>query len=205
MPEDALIWPQVTATADNCLGGECELWNQCHVVQARKKAQDADVLVINHHLLLADMTLKEEGFAELLPGADAFFIDEAHQLHDVASRYFGNTISSRQLMLLSKDVIAEQVNDAPDMKEIRVYAEQVEKASSDLRITLGDSNQRSAWNTICHKPTIKKTLDNLIAAIVNLSEVLKLACDRSRGLEQCYERCTKCLALIKRFHALLII
>ena len=145
------------------------------------------------------MTLKEEGFAELLPGADAFIIDEAHQLHDVASRYFGNTISSRQLLMLSKDTIAEQVSDAPDMKEIRDYAEDVEKASSDLRIALGDSNQRSAWNGIRHKPAVKKTLDDLITTIVKLSEVLEVAADRSRGLEQCHERCMKCLALIRRF------
>lgn len=199
VPEDALVWVQVTSTADNCLGGECDLWSKCHVVQARKKAQDADVLVINHHLLLADMTLKEDGFAELLPGADAFIIDEAHQLHDVASRYFGNTISSRQILMLSKDTIAEQVNDAPDMKEIRDYAEDLEKASGDFRIALGDSNQRSAWNNICHKPSVKKTLDDLIAAILKLSEVLEVAAARSRGLEQCYERCMKSLALIRRF------
>lgn len=87
VPEDAFVWPLATSTADNCLGGECDHWNDCHVVKARKTAQDADILVINHHLLLADMTLKESGFAELLPGADAFVIDEAHQLHDVASRF----------------------------------------------------------------------------------------------------------------------
>ena len=201
VPEDAMVWIQVTSTADNCLGGECDLWSKCHVVQARKKAQDADVLVINHHLLLADMTLKEEGFAELLPGADAFFIDEAHQLHDVASRYFGNTISSRQLLMLSKDAIAEQVRDAPDMNDIRDCAEAVEKSSSDLRIALGDSNQRSAWNKICHKPSVKQTLDELISTIVQLSEILEVAAQRSRGLEQCHERCMKCLALIKRFVA----
>ena len=78
--EDSYVWPMVTSTADNCLGGECDSWEKCFIVNARKEAQAADVVVINHHLLLADMTLKNEGFAELLPDADAFVIDEAHQL-----------------------------------------------------------------------------------------------------------------------------
>ncbi|HHJ34524.1 MAG TPA: ATP-dependent DNA helicase, partial [Gammaproteobacteria bacterium] len=100
--EDSYVWPMVTSTADNCLGGECDSWEKCFIVNARKEAQAADVVVINHHLLLADMTLKNEGFAELLPAADAFVIDEAHQLYDVAARFFGDTISSRQLISLAR-------------------------------------------------------------------------------------------------------
>lgn len=199
VPEDAFVWPLVTSTAENCLGGECEYWNKCHVVLARKQAQDADILVINHHLLLADMTLKQDGFAELLPGADAFFVDEAHQLHDVASRYFGDTLSSRQLLSLSKDAIAEQVNDASDMTDIRDFAEQLESAARDFRIALGDSGQRTAWNNICFKPSVKQTLETVLSAVVRLSEVLEIAAERSRGLEQCYERSLSLLALFRTF------
>ncbi|MBE9567126.1 MAG: ATP-dependent DNA helicase, partial [Proteobacteria bacterium] len=116
--EDSYVWPMVTSTADNCLGGECDKWDKCFIVNARKQAQAADVVVINHHLLLADMTLKNEGFAELLPNADAFIIDEAHQLYDVAARFFGDVVSSRQLVSLARDTVAEQVNDASDMAEL---------------------------------------------------------------------------------------
>ncbi|MEA2079527.1 MAG: ATP-dependent DNA helicase, partial [Pseudomonadota bacterium] len=142
LAEDSYVWPMVTSTADNCLGGECDSWDKCFVVNARKKAQAADVVVINHHLLLADMTLKNEGFAELLPNADAFIIDEAHQLFDVAARFFGNTVSSRQLISLVRDTIAEQVNDASDMVELREFADALEKAASDFRITLGEAGLR---------------------------------------------------------------
>ena len=86
--EDARVWPLVTSNSDNCLGPECSDWNDCYVVKARKEAQEADVVVINHHLLLADMAIKDEGFGELLPTAEAFVIDEAHQLSDVATRFF---------------------------------------------------------------------------------------------------------------------
>ena len=187
--EDAQVWPMVTSTADNCLGSECHHYNDCFVVKARKKAQEADLLIINHHLLLADMSLKEEGFAELLPGADAFVIDEAHQLHEVASRYFGDTLSSRQLVLLARDSIAEQVNDAPDMSEIRECAEHLEKVTLDMRLALGDSGVKQAWAAIKYKPALVKCLSELISALSELSAVLEVAAERSRALDQCYQRC----------------
>ncbi|MEO7558582.1 MAG: ATP-dependent DNA helicase, partial [Gammaproteobacteria bacterium] len=87
--EDSPTWAQVTSTADNCLGQECPSYADCHVLKARRAAQEADVLVINHHLLFADMALRDEGFGELLPGANALILDEAHQLPEIASNFFG--------------------------------------------------------------------------------------------------------------------
>lgn len=194
VPEDSYVWPMVTSTTDNCLGGECGYWSDCYIVKARKQAQEADVLVINHHLLLADMTLKEDGFAELLPGADAFVIDEAHQLHDVAARFFGDTLTSRQLISLANDAVAEQVNDAPDMSEIREYADQLETAARDFRLALGDSGSRQAWALIKNKPSVVQMLAQLTSALSDLSTVLQVASERGRGLDQCYQRC---LTLLK--------
>ncbi|MGD2054537.1 MAG: ATP-dependent DNA helicase, partial [Gammaproteobacteria bacterium] len=187
--EDSMIWPMVTSTTENCLGGECDHWNDCHIVKARKQAQDADLLVINHHLLLADMTLKQDGFADLLPGAEVFIVDEAHQLHEVASRFFGRSVSSRQLIGLARDAIAEQVNDAPDMAEIREYAETLETCTRDFRLSLGEAGQRQAWQQIQHKAAVKRSLDALAEALTELSAVLNVAAERSRGLDQCHQRC----------------
>lgn len=187
--EDAYVWPMVTSTTDNCLGSECDSWNACFIVKARKRAQEAELLVINHHLLLADMTLKEEGFAELLPGADTFVIDEAHQLHEVASRYFGDTLSSRQMTLLARDAIAEQVNEAPDMTEIRDLADELEKVTQDFRLALGDSGVKQAWAAIKYKPSLVNCLSELIAVLTDLAACLEQAAERSRGLDQCYQRC----------------
>ncbi len=197
--EDSYVWPMVTSTADNCLGGECESWEKCFIVNARKEAQAADVVVINHHLLLADMTLKNEGFAELLPAADAFVIDEAHQLYDVAARFFGDTVSSRQLISLARDTIAEQVNDASDMVELRDYAEQLEKAGQDFRLTLGEAGLRDAWLNIQNKSSVKQSLENLATALDDLILVLKTAAERSRGLEQCLERAQVIFSRLKFF------
>src|SRR5689334_5195854 len=101
------VWPWVTSTRDNCLGPECPVFDRCHVVQARREAQAADVVVVNHHLLMADLVLKDEGFGDLLPGADAIVIDEAHQLPEIAANFLGFAVSSRQLQALSRDVAAE--------------------------------------------------------------------------------------------------
>ncbi len=187
--EDDAIWPMVTSTADNCLGGECDHWSECFVVKARKTAQEADLLVINHHLLLADMTLKEDGFAELLPEVETFIIDEAHQLHDVASRFFGETVSTRQLTSLARDVIAEQVNDAPDMADLREQAEVFENTVRDFRLVLGDKGQKDAWRTMQHRPAIKSALQDMLAACNDLLKALRVAGERSRGLDKCADRC----------------
>jgi ATP-dependent DNA helicase DinG len=199
VPEDSMIWPMVTSTTENCLGGECDHWNDCHIVKARKQAQEADLLVINHHLLLADMTLKQDGFAELLPGAEVFIVDEAHQLHEVASRFFGRSVSSRQLIGLARDAIAEQVNDAPDMAEIREYAETLETCTRDFRLSLGEAGQRQAWLHIQHKAAVKRSLDALTVALTELSEVLSVAAERGRGLDQCHQRCILLLQTLNMF------
>ena len=199
--EDSYIWPMVTSTADNCLGSECDDWDKCFIVNARKKAQAADVVVINHHLLLADMTLKNEGFAELLPEADAFVIDEAHQIYDVAARFFGNTVSSRQLISLARDTIAEQINDASDMSELRDYAEELEKAARDFRLSLGESGIRDGWLKIQNKKSVQQSLDVLLVALNDLLVVLEAAAERSRGIEQCFERGHKIMARLKSFQA----
>jgi ATP-dependent DNA helicase DinG len=99
--------PQITSTRENCSGTRCSESARCHVFEARRQAMEADIVVVNHHLLLADMALKEEGFGDLLPGVDAVVLDEAHQLPDLASEFFGVSVSSRQLELLLADVARE--------------------------------------------------------------------------------------------------
>lgn len=113
LTETAPVWPWVTSTRDNCLGPECPSFDRCHVVQARRDAQGADVIIVNHHLLMADLMLKEAGFGDLLPNADAVIIDEAHQLAEVASMFLGFTISARQLQSLARDVAIEVIAGAP--------------------------------------------------------------------------------------------
>jgi len=197
--EDARVWPIVTSTTDNCLGSDCPEWSSCFVIKARKEAQEAEIVVVNHHLLLADMAIKEEGFGELLPAADTFIIDEAHQLPEVASRFFGKGYSSRQLNNLINDSIAEQIKDAPDMHSIREACDDLKTSMSQFRLSLGADNQRDAWIKIKHKPAIVKAREQLVENMHELLDSLELASERGKGLEQCYIRCLTLLQGLKTY------
>src|SRR5581483_11632747 len=107
VPEDSSLWLRVTSTPENCLGVECPFYDDCHVITARREAQEADLVVVNHHLLFADLALKQEGFGEILPGAQAFILDEAHQIPELAGQFFSLSISARQLTELAGDALAE--------------------------------------------------------------------------------------------------
>ena len=110
--EDSRVWPLVTSTVDNCLGQKCPEHSKCHVVKARRAAQEADLVVVNHHLLLADLAMKEEGFVEFLPGAEAIILDEAHQIPDLAVQFFGVGLGSRELERLVDDVRVKQLHSS---------------------------------------------------------------------------------------------
>ncbi len=191
IPEDAPIWPRVTSTADNCLGQQCEWLQKCHVIQARRAAQDADLVVINHHLLCADLALKEEGFGELLPGVDAFIIDEAHQLPETAARFFGVTLSSRQLQELAQDSISEYVRETAEPQGLPDTARAVERAVQDVRLSMGKGEQRSPWSRLANDKELIERLDRLRESLAELSGELGQQAGRSRGLENCYQRAVK--------------
>ena len=119
IPEDAPVLARITSTAENCLGRDCAFFEECFVQQARQKAKEADVTIINHHLLLADFALKSEGFAEILPDIQAFVIDEAHHLPLTAIHFLGDRLSARQLLGFISDGEAAALAEAPDALELR--------------------------------------------------------------------------------------
>ncbi|HEV8333436.1 MAG TPA: ATP-dependent DNA helicase [Steroidobacteraceae bacterium] len=137
------VWQWVTSTRDNCLGPECPSFDRCHVVQARRDAQAADVVVVNHHLLMADLVLKEEGFGDLLPGADAIVIDEAHQLPEIAANFLGFAVSSRQLQSLSRDVAAELLATGARHDVSATFAQTLDRHLFDLQDALRGPRERT--------------------------------------------------------------
>ncbi len=188
VPHDAEVWRHVTSTADNCLGSECEDYEECFVVKARRKAQGADVVVVNHHLFFADLALKEEGFGELLPSANAVILDEAHQLPEIASTFFSETLSSRQLLELSKDIQTESLSHASDMPELQDITRALEKCVADLRLAMDKPGLREPWYKIRSRPAIEQEITNLKELFKGLIEQLDIAAERSKGLESCLER-----------------
>ncbi|MDD3519351.1 MAG: ATP-dependent DNA helicase [Chromatiales bacterium] len=201
VPEDSDLWPRVTSTVENCLGAECVDYDECFVVRARRQAQEADIVVINHHLFFADLALREEGFGELLPSANAFILDEAHQLPEVASNFFGITLGSRQLLELARDTVAEQLTDAPDMRQLRERAERLEKTVADLRLALGGERERGPWARCAARAEVTQAMDDTSGALADLDEALELAAERGKGLESCARRAAALTAQLERFHA----
>lgn len=188
LSEDAMIWSAVTANADNCLGQDCPSYNDCYMFKARKRAQQADIVVVNHHLLLADMALRDDGVGEVLPSANAFIIDEAHQLPEAAAQFFGLRLSSRQLNELANDAIAEHLKHAKEHKMIHTAAQDLQKATADLRLALGSSSQRGSWQALQKQDELEAALKNLAEKISGLEDALEPAAERERGLEHCFKR-----------------
>ncbi|EKY3194686.1 ATP-dependent DNA helicase [Cronobacter turicensis] len=196
--EDAPVWPLVTSTNDNCLGSDCPLYKDCFVVKARKKAMEADVVVVNHHLFLADMVVKESGFAELIPEAEVIIFDEAHQLPDIASQYFGQSLSSRQLLDLARDIIIAYRTEVKDTQQLQKCADRLAQSTQDFRLQLGDPGFRGNLRELLADASISRALLLLDDALELCYDVAKLSLGRSALLDAAFERATLYRARLKR-------
>ncbi|MEA3412275.1 MAG: ATP-dependent DNA helicase [Pseudomonadota bacterium] len=200
VPEDASVWPMVTSTVDNCLGTECEFFQDCWLVRARRNAQEADLVVVNHYLFFADLAIREEGFGELLPDADAFVLDEAHQLPEIASSFFTTGISARQLRDFAADTIAEQLRDASDMRELRDLADAIGNAAARFRLSLGETERTAPWRAVCAKAAVGEALEDVHERLNDCAAALELAAERGKGLKNCHQRA---LELTRRLDAMM--
>ncbi len=196
--EDSFVWPLVTSTNDNCLGSDCPRYKECFVVKARKKAMDADIIVVNHHLFLADIVVKESGFAELIPEADVMIFDEAHQLPDIASQYFGQQLSSRQLMDLSKDIIIAYRTEVRDSQQLQKSADRLAQATQDFRLMLGDPGFRGNLRDVIQQNDVQRALLMLDDALELCYDVAKMSLGRSALLDAAFERATVFRNRLKR-------
>ena len=197
--EDSPLWYRVTSTAENCLGQDCRFFQDCFVLKARRRAMEAELLVINHHLLLADMVVREEGFGEILPGADLLILDEAHQLPEIAGQFFGTSLSSRQLQELARDSRVEQRRDAPDFPVLEERAIALENTLPVLRLALGEDNRRAPWTEVANLAAVVDAMDTLDRVLGELLEALQEAAPRGKGLASCAERAE---SLHQRLHTL---
>ncbi|MCV9877314.1 ATP-dependent DNA helicase [Brenneria izbisi] len=188
--EDSQIWPLVTSTNDNCLGSDCPHYKDCFVVKARRKAMDADIVVVNHHLYLADMVVKESGFAELIPESEVVIFDEAHQIPDIASQYFGQQLSSRQLLDLAKDIIIAYRTEVRDAQQLQKSADRLSQSTQDFRLALGDPGFRGNLRDVLGQPHLQRALVLLDDALELCYDVAKLSLGRSALLDAAFERAT---------------
>ncbi len=199
LPEDAAIRSRIVSSAENCLGQDCSFYDNCFVFKARRKANEAEVIVVNHHLLLADLALRESGFGEVLPKADTIIFDEAHQLPDLASDFFSQTLSSRQFTELFNDTTVAYLTDASDMEEVQDEIRECQTSLRKLRLSFGRKERRSAWNEVFADKEIKEALQDFLDHLITLEKYLDILAERSKSLENCWRRCSNMIEMLQTF------
>lgn len=201
VPEESGAWSHATSTRDNCLGQDCPNAKECFVTAARREAMEADVVVVNHHLFFADLMLRDEGVAELLPACNAVVFDEAHQLAETASLFFGESVSTSQMLELARDTRAEALVGAKDFKQLPESAERMAKAVRDLRLVFREENVRLSAAQIDERPAFAPALATVLEALNELAGLLETQAARSEGLEKCWQRALDLIARVERWQA----
>lgn len=201
IPDDALVWTQVTSTRENCLGSDCPNHKECFVMAARKDAQAADVIVVNHHLFFADVMLREEGIAELLPAVNTVVFDEAHQVPDVASVFFGQQVSTAQVIDLARDLLAEGITHARDATDWREVKDTLERAAKDVRIACGDNGRWSVEQLPTNSP-LWDALDKLQQTLTDTQTIIEPACERADTIEQLARRLDELIEQFAQWRAM---
>ncbi len=202
VPDNAGIWSWVTSTRDNCLGSECSHYRECFVMEARRRAMAADVVVVNHHLFFADVMLRDEGTAELLPACNTVIFDEAHQLPETASLFFGESVSTSQVIELARDSRLEGVASAPEFSpHINTAAQPLDKAARDLRLAFGKQEGRLSFSVIENDERFFAALTGVQEKLQALRTLLESQAERSDGFERCLLRAAEIAARIERWRA----
>jgi ATP-dependent DNA helicase DinG len=200
VPENATVWLNVTSTRENCLGQDCNFYKDCFVMEARKKALAADVVVVNHHLFFADVMLRDEGVAELLPSANTVIFDEAHQLPEVAGLFFGEDISTSQLIELCRDSTAAHLTLAKDCIELGKAIPSLEKACKDFRLVFAYEGSRLPVQKALALKGFEDAFSNMQAQLAELTKVLESQSARDPMLEKCWQRGEDLLMQLARWH-----
>ncbi len=196
VPENSPAWAYATSTRDNCLNSDCPHFQACFVLKARKKALEADLVVINHHLFFADVWLKDEGAGELLPACNAIVFDEAHQLPEIASLFFGRTVTTGMAVDLTRDVRQEAAESAADFDELPKCAAEVDGAARRVRLSLPNLSGRLPAAQALARPEFGEALAELAARLEQLEALLDTQAERSQGLKSCHERCRELQATL---------
>src|SRR6187455_2627368 len=201
VPENASIWPLVTSTRDNCLGSNCAHFRECHVMQAHKDALEADIVVVNHHLFFADVMLRDEGLAELLPACNTVILDEAHQLPDTATLFFGEQTTAGQLAELARDAEAiarSQLRDVPDLPDAGA---ELAPLIRKLRLAAGDAPGKLAQQALATRTEFIDALEALAAGLDRLATEMRMVAERSEDVAVVARRAEAAADAIARWQA----
>ncbi|RDJ99027.1 ATP-dependent DNA helicase [Paraburkholderia lacunae] len=188
VPETAAVWSMVTSTRDNCLGQECPHYKECFVMQARREAQQADIVVVNHHLFFADIMLRDTGMAELLPTANTIIFDEAHQLPETATLFFGETLSTAQFLELARDSVAEGLGHAREAIDWVKLGATLERAARDVRLAFKEDSVRLSIGQLPDDHPLFPALETLETELDALASALAAQAERAESIGACLRR-----------------
>ena len=194
IPESSSIWPQVTSTKENCLGQDCSFYKECFVMSARKKALAADVTIVNHHLFFADLNMKEEGISELLPKATTVIFDEAHQIPDIASIFFGKNISTSQISEIVQDGFQIYLKHMKDVSDFEPILNDLEKANKDFRLVFPKESNRYPYQKISSFNRFESSYQELVEKLKKMIELLTLHKDRDTEIEKYFDSANEILS-----------
>ncbi|WP_082679997.1 ATP-dependent DNA helicase [Paucibacter sp. KCTC 42545] len=209
LDERSSVIPLVTSSRDNCLGSDCPEYRACHVVKARREAMEADVVVVNHHLFFADMTLRDSGVAELLPSVDLAVFDEAHQLAEAGVQFLGMQLGSAQLLDFGRDVLGLGLAQARGLQDWQGLQARLEKAARELRLVsagpLASAGRevrgmiKLAWKERAGTPAFAAALDE-VAEVAELAvDLLATVAETSPDFVRLHERAQQLLKLAQVF------
>ncbi|VVD29263.1 putative ATP-dependent DNA helicase YoaA [Paraburkholderia dioscoreae] len=188
VPETAAVWSMVTSTRENCLGQECPHYKDCFVMQARREAQQADIVVVNHHLFFADIMLRDTGMAELLPTANTIVFDEAHQLPETATLFFGETLSTTQFLELARDSVAEGLGHARETVDWVTLGSTLERAARDVRLAFKEDSVRLSIGQLPDDHPLFPALETLETELDALTSALAGQAERAESIGACLRR-----------------
>lgn len=198
MQEDAQVMPLITSTKDNCLGKECPVYEDCHLVKAREEARKADIVVVNHHLFFADLAVKDTGFGEIIPDSEVVVFDEAHQVPDIASQYYGESVSSRQLIELAEEVTRLCLTELKDLSQATQMARLFEQVVKDWRLQFPREPMRGNWRDWRQQDDMPEATERLQEKLELFIEVIKTARGRHKEMDSLIERAEQYLQLWKQ-------
>ena len=201
VPERAAAWSYATSTRENCLGSQCGHYDKCFVMEARRQALAADVVVVNHHLFFADLVLRDEGVAELLPACNTVIFDEAHQLPETATLFFGDSVSTSQLTGLAREARLEGVAAAKEYAPLPEAAQALDKAARDLRMVFAEDSGRLTYRALEAREDFERALATVFEKLDGLAGALKSQAERGEGLRLCWQRAVGLAEQLERWRS----
>lgn len=191
VPELASVWPMVTSTADHCLGQSCDFAKSCFFLKARKEALSAEIVIVNHHLFFADFVLKDEEVSEILPKANTIIFDEAHQLPDIASIFFGNNLSTNEILKLVQDIQALFEKIGKSKKKLATHSLQIIENINTLRALFPAQIHRLTYEKIQNFEDFTSSLQSINNILLKFDKFFSLIDDQSPEQKKIYERYSK--------------